>query len=34
MVLYNTDAARATLPNDRRNTDRDIVISSSDDDDK
>ena len=26
-------AARATLPNDRRNTDRDILLSSSDDDD-
>ena len=34
MELYNTGAARATLPNDRRNTDRYIVLSSSDDDDK
>ena len=34
MELYNTWAARATLPKDRRNSDRDIVISSSDDDNK
>ena len=34
MELYNTRAARATLPNDRCNTNRDIVISLSDDKDK
>ena len=32
LELYNEGAARAKLPNDRRNTDRDIVLSSSDDD--
>ena len=32
MELYNTGASCATLSNDRHNTDRDIVISSSDDD--
>ena len=31
MDLYNKGAARATLTNDRRNTDREIVLSSSDD---
>ena len=34
MELYNTGAARTTLPNDWHNTDRDIVLSYSDDDDK
>ena len=34
MELYNTGATCATLPNDRCNTDRDIVLSSSDDDDE
>ena len=33
MELYNIRAAHATLPNDRRNTDRYIVISSSGEDD-
>ena len=32
MDLYNTGAARATLPNDRSNSDGDIVLYSSDDD--
>ena len=32
--LYNTGAARATLPNYWRNTDRDIVLSYSNDDDE
>ena len=31
MELYNTGAARTTLPNDLQNTDREIVLSSSDD---
>ena len=30
--IYNTGAAHATLPNDRRNTNKDIVSSSSDND--
>ena len=34
LELYDTGAARSILPNDRRNTDRDIVISSSNDDDE
>ena len=32
MELYSTGVARATLPNDWYNTDRDMVLSSSDDD--
>ena len=34
MEIYNRGAAHATLPNDRRNTDREMVLSSSDDDGK
>ena len=32
MDLYNKGAARATIPNDHHNTDRDIVFSSAYDD--
>ena len=34
MKLYNTGIANALLSNDRRNTDIDIVLSSSDDNDE
>ena len=34
LELYNTDEAHTTLLNDRHNIDRDIVLSSSDDDEE